>query len=193
MALLAGRVRGQTVRGLVIGLIYPHSPPSVIFISSTSAIAAGLLRCLWSRRWCLWCLCPIVTLNLSPFPPVTHLNEAQKTVDTFYVCCYLIHCCFMEGFFSCLAPPTSLIYDLISDLWLRQTQLLIWQRSYAPCGCYTGGILTELSLKISFGLSSALLLSVSCEHIRGGNPSAWEGSGGVCMLRGHFRGSPVQM
>lgn len=27
MALLAGRVRGQTVRGLVIGLIYPHSPP----------------------------------------------------------------------------------------------------------------------------------------------------------------------
>lgn len=33
MALLAGRVRGQTVRGLVIGLIYPHSPR----VSSSSA------------------------------------------------------------------------------------------------------------------------------------------------------------
>lgn len=40
---------GQTVRGLVIGLIYPHSPECHLH-QLTSVIAAVLLRCLRSRK-----------------------------------------------------------------------------------------------------------------------------------------------
>lgn len=113
MALLARRVRGQTVRGLVIGLIYPHSPECHLH-QLTSIITAGLPRCLRSRK-CVYsvclCLCgwldgPIIILTSRHFPPVTHLNEAPKTVEAVYVCRYLIHCCFMV-FFSRALPLTS--------------------------------------------------------------------------------------
>lgn len=57
MALLAGRVRGQTVRGLVIGLIYPQSPECHLHQTAT-IIAASLLHCLRGRK-CVHgvCLC----------------------------------------------------------------------------------------------------------------------------------------
>lgn len=115
---------GQTVRGLVIGLIYPHSPR----VSSSSAHRRHRSRSVplfEEQKTCLWCLClcgrrldgPIITLTSRHFPPVTHLNEAP--METYYVCRYLIRCGFLLFSLSlvlCLSPPASVVHNLISDL-----------------------------------------------------------------------------
>lgn len=72
---------------------------------SRSASPFETQKCVYSVCLCPcgWLDGPIIILTSRHFPPVTHLNEAPKTVVAVYVCHYLIHCSFTIFFSSCFA------------------------------------------------------------------------------------------
>lgn len=105
MSLLAGRVRGQAVGALVIGLIYLPSLECRLHQLAGVITGGG-----GNGVYGVWMVVGLViTLSSRHFPPVTRCNEAQKRGQTLTIRP-------QDVSFWFLSPAALQIPDLISAL-----------------------------------------------------------------------------